>query len=189
MNLLNINLVKTNISAFSQKVVDISKKLGINPNWLMQVMKQESNINPQAVNKLSKATGLIQFMPSTAIALGTTTADLLKMTNVQQLDYVYKYLQPYANKIKDFDDLYLTILFPVAVGKPDNFVLETKRLSAELIAKMNPIYDLNGDKKVTVKEVRDALLKKVHPDYLDQFVDVVKKNPLTSIITTGLFFF
>lgn len=189
MNLLNISLVKSNIAEFTAKVISISQKLGINPNWLMQVMKQESNINPQAVNPLSKATGLIQFMPSTAISLGTTTADLFKMSNVQQLDYVYKYLAPYANKIKDFDDLYLTILFPVAVGKPDNFVLETKKLSAELIAKMNPIYDLNGDKKVTVKEVRDALLKKIHPDYLSQFIDVAKNNPLATLLTTAMFFF
>lgn len=172
--LLNINLVKENVNAFSQKVIEIAGKLGVKPNWLMQVMKQESSLNHRAVNKLTKATGLIQFMPSTAKALGTTTEALLAMSNVEQMDYVYKYLAPYANRMKDFDDLYLTILFPVAIGRPDNYVLETKSLSAELIAKMNPIYDLNGDKKVTVGEIRTALLKKVDPNFLSEFLE--KKN-------------
>ena len=47
----------------------------------------ESRLNPQAVNPISGATGLIQFMPSTARG-GTTTAVLKRMSNVQQLDYV-----------------------------------------------------------------------------------------------------
>ena len=38
-----------------------------------------------------RATGLIQFMPKTAKNLGTSTQQLFKMSNVQQLDYVYKY--------------------------------------------------------------------------------------------------
>src|SRR4051812_1834879 len=40
----------------------------------------------------SGATGLIQFMPSTARSLGTSTDAMAKMTDVAQLDYVAKYL-------------------------------------------------------------------------------------------------
>lgn len=43
------------------------------------------------VNRASGATGLIQFMPSTAKQLGTTTDKLAAMTEVDQLDYVAKY--------------------------------------------------------------------------------------------------
>ncbi len=43
-------------------------------------------------------------MPSTAKRLGTTTAALKGMTGVQQLDYVQKYLQPYAGKINSLQD-------------------------------------------------------------------------------------
>ncbi|MGC8160121.1 transglycosylase SLT domain-containing protein, partial [Salmonella enterica] len=68
---------------FTDKVKTISTELGINHNWLMFVMWFESKLNPQAVNPISGATGLIQFMPSTARSLGTTTDVLRRMSNVQ----------------------------------------------------------------------------------------------------------
>jgi soluble lytic murein transglycosylase-like protein len=86
--------VTTNKDAFIAKVITISQRLGIEPEWLMQVFVNESGINHQAVNSVSGATGLIQFMPNTATALGTSVAALKAMTNVQQLDWVYKYLSP-----------------------------------------------------------------------------------------------
>jgi soluble lytic murein transglycosylase-like protein len=66
--------VKTNREAFIAKVITISQKLGIEPEWLMQVFVNESGMNHQAVNSTSNATGLIQFMPDTAVTLGTSVA-------------------------------------------------------------------------------------------------------------------
>lgn len=43
----------------------------------------------------SGAIGLIQFMPSTAKGLGTSTSALKQMTAVDQLAYVEKYFAPY----------------------------------------------------------------------------------------------
>src|SRR5215203_1006885 len=48
----------------------------------------------------SGATGLIQFMPSTAKALGTTVAKLAAMSPVEQLNYVWKYFKGYKGKLK-----------------------------------------------------------------------------------------
>ena len=62
---------------FLVKVYDISKELGINPDYLMGVMAFESWIDPTSVNSAG-ATGLIQFMPSTAKDLGTSTEELKK---------------------------------------------------------------------------------------------------------------
>jgi len=98
--------VKSNKDAFIAKVVNICGILGIEPEWLMQVFMKESGVDHQAVNPVSGATGLIQFMPTTAINLGTTVAALKSMSNVQQLDWVYKYLAPFSGKMKSYIDLY-----------------------------------------------------------------------------------
>jgi hypothetical protein len=168
--------VKTNKDAFIAKVVSISQRLGIEPEWLMQVFVNESGMNHQAVNPTSNATGLIQFMPNTATALGTSVAALKAMTNVQQLDWVYKYLSPYAGKINSYIDLYFTVFFPIAVGKPDDWVFQTSTLTAGKIASQNPGFDLNKDGKLTVAEVREAMLKKV-PSAWQAFFS--KKKPKT----------
>ena len=100
--------------AFKEKVIAISAKLGIDPNHLMAAMAFESarTFRADIINPGSGATGLIQFMPSTAKSLGTTTAKLRKMTAVKQLDYVEAYFSPYRGKLKDLDDLYMAILWP-----------------------------------------------------------------------------
>ena len=78
--------------AFKDKVIDICKRLGIaNPNWLMLTIIKESECNPKARNPRGSASGLIQFLDKTAIALGTTIDKIRRMTGVDQLDYVYKY--------------------------------------------------------------------------------------------------
>ena len=153
--------ITTNREAFIAKVISISQKLGIEPEWLLQVFVNESGMNHQAVNATTNATGLIQFMPNTAISLGTTVAALKAMSNVSQLDYVYKYLAPYAGKMESYIDVYFTVFFPLAIGKPDDWVFQTTKLLASKIASQNPGFDLNKDGKLTVAEVREAMLKKV----------------------------
>ena len=100
------NKVTSNKEAFLQKVRLICAKLGIEPDWLMFVMNSESGLNPAAYNPNGGASGLIQFMPDTAKGLGTTTEALRKMSNVAQLDYVYKYFYPYRGKMSSLYDLY-----------------------------------------------------------------------------------
>ena len=140
----------------------------------MAIINWESagTFNPAITNSIG-ATGLIQFMPKTAIALGTTTAQLRQMTNVQQMYYVYKYYLPYKSKIKSYTDLYLATLFPVTLGKPDSYVLETKSFSAAKIASQNPAFDFNKDKKVTVGEVKRKMLEQIPKEFLNLF-DVKK---------------
>ena len=170
--------VKTNREVFIAKVRAISQRLGIEPEWMMQVFMQESSMNHQAVNPISGATGLIQFMPNTAISLGTTVAALKTMTNVQQLDWVEKYFRPYTGRMNCYVDVYFTVFFPLAVGKPDDWVLQTSTQSAALIARQNSIYDLNKDGKLTVAEVREAILRKVPAEWRAFFIK--KKQKLQS---------
>ncbi|MEI6122285.1 MAG: transglycosylase SLT domain-containing protein [Bacteroidota bacterium] len=159
MQLIFIEKVKSNREAFAAKVIEVSNKLGIDPNWLMIIMYFESGISHTIVNPDGGATGLIQFMPNTAKSLGTTTTALATMSNVQQLDYVYKYFKPKAGQYGSGEDLYLYTFFPLAVGKPDDWTIQTKNLSAYNIAHQNPVLDLNKDGKITVGEWREALRK------------------------------
>lgn len=151
------NYIKENKPQFKAKVDSISTMLSINPDWLLSVMLLESSINPQAVNKYTNAVGLIQFMPSTATELGTTTAELYEMNNLQQLDYVYKYLSRYAGKMNSLSDVYLSVFFPAAVNKANDYILQTSSLSAAKIASQNPAFDIDKDGKVTKAEIESFL--------------------------------
>jgi hypothetical protein len=115
-------------------------------------------------------------MPDTAAALGTSCAALKAMSNVQQLDYVYKYFVPYSGKMQSYIDVYFTVFFPLAIGKPDDWVFQTSKLSASKIATQNPVFDLNKDGKLTVAEVREAMLRKVPASWRDFFDKKKRKS-------------
>ena len=104
--------------AFRKKVVEIAKRLGKDPNLLMAGMALETGrtFSPTAGSGTSYV-GLIQFGDSAAESVGTTRAKLLKMSAVEQLDYVEKYLDKKKDKINTLTDFYLSILMPVDVGK------------------------------------------------------------------------
>ncbi|TGR96389.1 lytic transglycosylase, partial [Mesorhizobium sp. M2E.F.Ca.ET.209.01.1.1] len=78
---------------------------------------------PDKRNPSSGATGLIQFMRLTADGLGTSLEALAQMSQVQQLGYVEKYLAPYAGRFNSLSDMYMSILYPAAIGKPEANVL------------------------------------------------------------------
>lgn len=103
--------------------------------------------------------GLIQFMPTTAGLLGTTTQELAGMTPLRQLDYVEKYLAPYKGRITNIDDLYMTILWPAAVGKPDAYPLWVNELRHPKAYIQNAGLDRNKDgiveKREAASKVRD----------------------------------
>ena len=167
MALLHIDSVKENRSAFESKVRDISSRLGIDPNWIMHVMYLESGLNHRIQNTTypvdgGYATGLIQFIPSTARSLGTTADKIRAMTNVQQL-------APYRSKLQSFIDVYFTVFFPAAAGKPKEWVFQTAKISAHSVAASNPVFDLNKDGKLSVAEVEQAMMKKVPAALVDSF--------------------
>jgi hypothetical protein len=165
MALIYENKIRSNKDAFVKKVVEISQLLGINPNWLMFVMNYESGLNHTIVNEDAGATGLIQFMPDTARGLGTSTSALKNMSNVQQLNYVYKYFKQNADKVKKFrndTDLYLITFFPLALGKPDNYVIGSHASPeyVKKVAKQNPGIS-KGKSEITVADFKKYVKEKV----------------------------
>jgi hypothetical protein len=153
---------------FVKKVREVSTRLGIDPNWLMAIMYWESasSFSPSIQNSIG-ATGLIQFIPSTAIGLGTTTTALKNMSAVEQLDYVEKYLNTYKGKLKSYVDTYFAVFFPLAIGKPDDWVVQGGGVSASQIAKQNPAFDVNKDGKVQVWEVKKIMLQKLPSEWVN----------------------
>ena len=122
----SVPVVVKNDLEFQQGVEQLAQKYNVSVQDLYAVMSFETGgtFDPAQKNlQGSGATGLIQFMPSTAKGLGTSTEELSKMTRTEQLKYVDKYFSNKGIEGGNLDDLYMAILFPVAVGKPDNFVL------------------------------------------------------------------
>jgi hypothetical protein len=135
---------------FKDKVAHIAERLGTNPNFLMAVMSFESGgtFSPSVPNQAgSGAVGLIQFMPATAKALGTTTGALAQMSPEAQLDFVEKYYRPFRGRLSTIEDAYMAVLFPKAVGKGKDFVLFRKRSVA---FNQNRGLDIDGDGRITV---------------------------------------
>lgn len=120
-----------------QKVESIAAELGVTPDDLYIIFKAESGFNHKIENSIG-AVGLIQFLPSTAKGLGTTTTALKNMTALEQLDYVRKYFIGRKGQYKNAYDLYMQTFYPLALGKPANFVIQSSKETAELISKQNP---------------------------------------------------
>ncbi len=187
MNLLRLNVIPDNLQVhFATKLVAIANELQANPNWLMQVMWSESRLKAGAVNPKSRATGLIQFMPDTAKSLGTSVEALRTMNAVQQLDYVRKYFLPYKGKLSSYYDVYSVVFFPAIIGKPDTWVLQTKRLSPGIIAKQNPVVNINKDSVITVGEFKKYVHNSVLAAHREAIFGVVKKVATGTGVALGL---
>lgn len=118
---------------FYQKVIDISAEIQCDPNDLMAVMNLETagTFTSKIMNKSTKATGLIQFMPATARSMKTTIYNLASMSEVEQLDWVKKYFLDRKNERKisgwmDATTLYALVFWPSAANKSDSYVISTR---------------------------------------------------------------
>ncbi|MFK7923861.1 MAG: transglycosylase SLT domain-containing protein [Bacteroidia bacterium] len=153
----------TNLDAFEAKVRDVSQMLDVPPEWLMAVMYAESAFDPGVANHQgSGAIGLIQFMPATAESLHVSAERLKRMDAVQQLEYVYLYLQQIRERNGDFDsltDLYLSILYPKARKQDYCYTLYAKPTIAY---RQNSVLDEDKDGRVTITDI-DRRMKRLFP--------------------------
>lgn len=147
-SVFNIPEHVSNDTPFVDAVFLTADRLGMNANDLLNIINFETggSFDPAQANAAgSGATGLIQFMPSTAESLGTTTEALAGMTRVEQMKYVEDYLRPYAGRLNNFGDAYMAVLYPAAIGKSDDYVLFDGGRAYE----QNAGLDIDGDGKVT----------------------------------------
>lgn len=143
-------------SDFINAVEGVAGNLGIPVGWLYSVMSFETGgtFDPTELNKAgSGATGLIQFMPDTALGLGTSVEELAKMSRAEQMQYVQAYLEPYKGLMQRPEDLYLAIIYPKALlnGWTDEQTFGTKGTK---IYDQNPIFDMDKDGTISIGEIR-----------------------------------
>ena len=153
--------IKVNGAAFIPAVKETASKIGVDPNWLMAIMYSESGFKPSIVNPHGGATGLIQFMPDTALKLGTSTKALAAMNGVQQLKWVEKYFKSFGSTMKQIKnpvDLYLLNFYPIAVGKPDDYILGSHDGSASTVYKYNSALDHDKDGKISVGDFKHHIM-------------------------------
>lgn len=113
--------------------------------------------------------GLIQFGAAAAKDCGTTVEALVKMTAEQQLEYVYLYFKPLTGKLRSVSDLYMKILWPAAVGKPEDFVLWNKD-SRPTTYFQNRGLDVNKDGNITKGEAASKVIDKLTRGLQPQFL-------------------
>lgn len=140
---------------FVSQVKNLAVSLDVNVNWLMFIMDFESagTFSPSITNKFGYV-GLIQFGVLAASDLGTSTTQLKMMNVLEQLVYVDRYFKrwgKYSGGYKSFIDLYMAVLYPAAIGKPDSY------LFTPTFSKNNPVLDLNKDAIITKGEILNSL--------------------------------
>ena len=191
------NIIPSNYrKQFTDKVIEISKKIEINPNWLMGIMYWESAYTFLAskTNQIG-CVGLIQFCPDYAGGNYKTIngkkyylSDLAKMTPVQQLDVVYQYYLPYKGKIKGYIDCYFVTFFPAAIGKPDDWILQVPGISAYSVWKSNPGFRVGSkEQNIKVWQVKKVMLEKLPSEWINEGSAslVIKAYKLPISITIG----
>jgi len=139
--------------SLSEKIVEVAGRLGIpDPGWLANLINFESagTFSSDVQNSSSGATGLIQFMPSTAEGMGTTTTALAFLSEVAQMEWVEMYLNMWKSKgFSNPTDLYMAVFYPAAMGNPDY------QFPANVVAANNGI---SNPREYTEKANRNAKL-------------------------------
>lgn len=95
---------------FRTKLVQVAERIGADPTDLAAVIAFESGFSPTAQNEKSGATGLIQWLPSTARNLyGLTTGQIYTMSAIDQLDLVERYFRASNGPKGTVHDLYMLV--------------------------------------------------------------------------------
>ena len=148
-------------------------ELGVPVDSLAAVMSIEGGFNPQARNPHTRATGIIQFIPSTARSLGTTVDELFEMTFQEQLPYVVKFYEMNrCTGVQDPGELYTCTFCPALRGKPEDFVVGEEgvtdvvspcatRASMDKVYNQNKSLDVNKDGVLTAGDVRDKARRRL----------------------------
>lgn len=156
-SLLHVAGLEKTSNAFRCKLIRICGPLGMNPDYLAAVMSFESaqKFTADVRNPYSGATGLIQFMPSTARNMGTNTDALAALTPEQQLDWVAKYFEPHRGRLRTIQDHYLAVFMPALIGKPLDYV--AARAGSKTYSQ-NSGFDRTGKGYFTVADIVSPIL-------------------------------
>jgi hypothetical protein len=144
---------------FWQELQAVAGRLGTEPAWLLNVMACESLFDPDARNPLpgQTASGLLQIIGRTARRLGTTTKAIRRMSPLDQLRLVEKYLEPFRGRLSTLPDVYMAV-FRGSIVEGDNAVVVVDSAKEPRIYALNKSFDINSDKFITKGELGLAAL-------------------------------
>lgn len=158
MNLLFANKINPNIADI---FISRSKRMSTEPDWTTFLSDLESGLSAYQSNPFG-CFSWFQFCPDVAGGNYKTIngkiyyfSDLYKMTDAELLNLSFDYLeeqQKIHGRFSTYYDMYFAILYPEAIGKPDDYVLKTST---------NNLFDLNKNGSITVGEVKKYLDNRV----------------------------
>lgn len=135
-------------------VLEAGRTVGADPRDLAWAIEVESGWNPEAQNPSTKASGLLQWMPSTLKAIDAPLPeDVIQSTRTEQAKWVAPYFKHVgaAFRMTKPGDTLLAIFMPSALGKKDSAVIGPVQ---GLVWKRNPGYRSAGDGPITAGSVR-----------------------------------
>lgn len=169
---------------FWTKFVEMSSRLGANPEHLAQVIYSESGFDPHATNEQNGrviAKGLNQLVEKTAKRLGMTDPEWRNYQNVpaeEQLKYVEKFFKTVGKatgqdgKWVSATQLYVANFAPKYVRQASNpnTVLYTQQENKDAYEKNK---GLDRDKKghITAGDLAKSVQNKKLPDFIKQALD------------------
>lgn len=152
--MLDIAGLRSTSGSFRSALAEMALSLGLDPSYIAAVMAIETGrtFSPSIQNPFTQATGLIQFMPATARAMGTTVDDLKRMSAVGQLEYVKRFFRPHVGRIRPGvpGDYYLAVFYPAYIGRDPGTVIFA---AGDTGYAQNSGLDRNGDGLITVGDV------------------------------------
>lgn len=100
--------------------------------------------------------GLIQWGKMAAADVKMTVEQLVKLTAVQQLDYVEQWFRPYKGRLTTLSDCYLRIFMPKYVGKAEDSVIAVRGTATY---RQNAGLDVDGDGDIEKQEAAYMVMR------------------------------
>jgi hypothetical protein len=138
----------------------VADRIGTDPDWLLNVIAYESSFVTAARNSLpgQTASGLLQFIESTARSLGTSTAAIRRMNPLEQLKLIEKYLSAFRGRLNSLGDLYLAVFRGFIIeGGPETVIAPlTASYKEKRAYLLNRNLDIDRDGRIEKGELADA---------------------------------
>lgn len=157
----------------------VVQRTGLDRDHLAAVLSLESGHDPHAINKLSGASGLIQWMPQ--YAPKPLTIDQIRgMTAREQLPYVEQHFKMFGKL--GARDTYPAVFWPAAIGKDDGYVLASTGSAAYT---QNAGLDRDKDGNITAGDIRAVIDGRVAAAASKPRVEVGPAQPMPSSSPAG----